>query len=130
MPQQIPISAVPNQEFQIVLDNNQWDITFQTTNGVISASFNLNGETIITGTRCCAGMRLIPSQYEENGNFIFTTANFQIPAYALFNVSQNLLYFSAAELAAIRVPPLPPITAAYFNPIAALPLRFQPVGYS
>lgn len=126
----IPIAAVPNQEFTVVLDNNNWDLSIRQTNGVMSVSLALNGTAIIENLRAVAGMRLIPSQYEENGNFVFVTANFQMPDYILFNVSQSLLYASAAELTAVRVPVPVPITAAWFNPIAALPLRFSPQGYS
>lgn len=130
MPQQIPLQALPNQEFTIVLDNNQWDISIKDTNGVMSVSFTLNDNVIIENLHAAAGMRLIPSQYEEAGNFIFNTANFALPDYTQFEITQYLLYFSAAELAAIRTTTSPPITAAFFNPIAALPLRFAPQGYT
>jgi hypothetical protein len=66
---------------------------------------------------------------QESGNFFFTTANSALPFYTLFNTSQSLIYVSAAELTAFRATPAPPITAAFFNPIAALPLRFAPTGY-
>jgi hypothetical protein len=39
------------------------------------------------------------------------------------------VYLSAAELAAIRVPPPSLLTPAYFDPLAALPLRLFPQGY-
>jgi hypothetical protein len=56
--------------------------------------------------------------------------NFALPDYTLFGISQNLIYLSAVDLAAIRVPPAYPITTAFFNPDAALPLRFSPQGYT
>ena len=37
---------------------------------------------------------------------------------------------SAAELAVFRAPRTDPITAASFNPIAPLPLRFSPQNYA
>jgi hypothetical protein len=129
MPKTIPIAAVPNQEFTVILDNNNWDVTLRQTNGVMSVSLILNGNQVIENVRAVAGMRLIPSQYEEAGNFVFITANFQMPDYILFNVSQSLLYASAAELAVVRTPTPSRITTAYFSPIAALPLRFSPAGY-
>ncbi len=127
--QVIPLSAVPNQESSVVLDNNNWDIAIRLTNGVMSVSLALNGSQVIENIRAVAGMRLIPSRYEEAGNFVFITANNQLPDYLLFNVNQTLLYFSAAQLAAIRTPTPIRITQGYFNPIAALPLRFAPQGY-
>ena len=79
----------------------------------------------LSTVRAVAGSLIIPSEYEENGNFFFTTANYQLPYYTQFNVNQSLLYVSAAELASFRSPAAVPITAAYFNPIAALPSYFS-----
>lgn len=96
----------------------------------MSASMVINGIDTIDNIRCVAGAPLLPSQYEEAGNFLFLTANFQLPIYTQFNITQQILYFSAAELAAYRTAPTPPVTAQFFNPIAGLPLRFSPQGYA
>lgn len=129
MTQQIPIQAIPNQAFTVILDGNTWDFVIKSTNGVISVSLALNGVDVLDNARAVANMRIIPSRYEEAGNFVFATQDFALPDYTQFNVTQVLLYASAAELAAIRTPAAPPITAADFDPIAALPLRFAPEGY-
>jgi hypothetical protein len=126
---QLPIQAIPNQEFQALLDGNSWDITIRSTNGVMSLTLMLNGATVIENIRCVAGSLVIPSQYEESGNFLFLTANNQLPDYTVFGTTQSFIYVSAAELATFRTPPAPPITASFFNPIARLPLRFAPQGY-
>lgn len=129
MPTSIPIQAIPNQNFSINLDNNLFDITLRTTNGITSASFTINGTDTIDNIRCVAGSVLIPYAYLEAGNFMFLTNNYQFPIYTQFNISQTLVYFTAAELATIRDPYSLPITAADFNPLGALPLRFAPQGY-
>lgn len=126
----LPISALPNQQFNTILDGNSWDITLRTTNDQISVSLVLNNVDLLDNARAVAGELIIPSKYEESGNFFFVTQDQQMPDYAQFGVSQSLIYVSAAELAAFRAPPASPfITAASFNPIAALPLRFSPQGY-
>ena len=127
--QSVPISAVPNQDFTIILDGNTWDITLKTTDGIISASLNLNSIDIVDNARVVSGSYIIQEQYQESGNFFFLTQNQELPLYTQFNVTQSLIYISAAELAALRVPPPPPITEAYFNPLGALPLRFSPRNY-
>lgn len=127
---QVPISAVPNQSFTITLDNNLFDITIRYTNGVMAMSLTINGIDTIDNIRVVAGSPVIPSQYQEVGNFLFLTQNFQLPIYTQFNVTQSLIYASASELATYRAIPTSPITAADFNSIAGLPLRFQPVGYA
>jgi len=128
---QLPIQPLPNQQFQALLDGNSWNIVIRSTNGVMSTTLVLNGTTVIENARSVAGSLVIPSRYEEAGNFLFLTANNELPDYTLFGTTQSFVYVSAAELAVFRTPPISPvITAASFNPIAALPLRFSPVGYT
>lgn len=127
---QVPIQAIPNQSFSIILDGNTWNFLLKTVEDTTAVSLTLNGIDIIDSSRAASGALIIPSRYEEAGNFFFTTANYQLPFYTSFNISQSLIYVSATELAEFRMSPLSPITAAYFNPIAALPLRFAPVGYT
>ncbi len=127
--QLIPLQAIPNQSFTIVLDNNEWSFTIKITNGIMSVSLLLNNNLIIQNVRTVANEKIIPSIYEESGNFLFLTQNFQLPDYTQFGITQTLVYVNAAELAAFRAAPTLPITAADFNPIAALPLRFAPTGY-
>src|SRR4051812_40100826 len=120
----IPIQAIANQSFSTIVDGNTWDFTLKTVEDATVVSLTLNGVDVLDNARAVAGSMIIPSQYEERGNFFFTTQNFELPFYTKFNVSQSLLYVSAVELSAFRMPPAPPITSAYFNPIAAVPLRF------
>lgn len=127
---QIPLQALPNQEFSLILDGNSWDISLKTTDGITSASLTLNGVDILDGAPVVAGAWIIQAAYQNSGNFFFVTHNFQLPAYTQFGVSQSLIYASQAEINALDAPAPPPIKASNFNPIAALPLRFAPIGYT
>lgn len=127
--QQVPIQQLANQSFSIILDNNEWSFILKTVQDMTVATISLNGTTVIESTRCAAGSLIIPAKYEEAGNFFFTTANSQLPFYTAFNVTQSLIYVSQAELDQFRAPKPLPITAADFNPLGALPLRFSPQGY-
>ena len=126
----IPLQQIPNQSFSIVLDNNQWAFMLKETNDTVSASIVLNNVTVLDNIRAVANALIIPSRYEESGNFLFITQNFALPNYTQFGVTQLLIYISAAELEAFRTPDALPITAADFSAIAALPLRFMPQGYT
>ncbi len=127
--QQIPLQAVPTQSFSVILDGNQWDWRIELVNDAIAVSILRNGTLIINGLNIVGGMRIIPSEYEEAGNFVLVTMNQQIPDYTKFGTGQQLIYLSAEELSAIRVPPPPVLTTIYFDPNAALPLRIFPQGY-
>lgn len=130
MPQQIPLKAIPNQSLSITPDSNTWDIVVKSTEeGTVNVSLTLNTVDILDSALAVPGSFIIPCEYQESGNFIFLTQNFQVPNYTLFGVSQFLFYLSAAELSVIRAPIVPPIVATDFNSIAALPLRFAPQGY-
>lgn len=127
--QQIPIQQLPNQSFSIILDNNTWNFLIKTAGGATVVSLNLNNVDILDSAQAVSGSFIIPSLYQEAGNFFFLTQNQNLPIYTQFNVSQQLIYISAAELAALRGPIPTRITSAYFNPLGALPLRFSPQGY-
>ena len=137
MPVGCPIQAIPNQEFSITLNGNVYDIGIGATAGVMSVSISLNGTLLVESLHAAACAPLIPAEYLEDGdgNFMFLTANNQLPNYTQFNVTQSLLYFSAAELAAYRMRPVaasplvPTVTAAFFNPVGQLPMRFAPRLY-
>lgn len=124
MPVNVPIQAIPNQKFSIVLGGATFIITLKTINDITAASITINDVVIIDGTRTPAGCPLLPYRYQENGNFIFASTGFQLPHYTNFNVTQTLLYFAPDEIAVFRALPAP-----QFNLIAALPLRYKPVGY-
>jgi hypothetical protein len=135
MPVGLPLQQTANQSFTTTLDGNLYDLTVRTCNGVTTVSITLNGTDVVDNAQAPASGPIIPSQYLEAGNFSFLTANQQLPTYEQFTLTQSLFYFTAAELAAFRTPPVaaspqvPTVTESFFNPIAALPLRFSPVGY-
>lgn len=98
----IPLARIPNQSFNIFLDNNEWDFTVYTVGNVMAADVILNGAIILTGQRLTPVTPVIPYRYLENGNFVFLTANFDYPDYMQFGASQALIYASPDELEAIR----------------------------
>lgn len=132
----VPIQSIPNQQFSISLENNTYEIAIKITNSQMSMSIVRNSVTIVDNARCVAGAPIIPSIYEEDGNFIFFTQGQQLPNYLSFNNTQSLTYLTTTELAAYRTPPVassprvPTVTASFFNSLGALPLRFAPQGYT
>ena len=125
----VPLSAIPNQELSVVLDNNQWDISVKLVNGAIAVSLTMNGVDIVDSARAVAGMRIIQSLYQQNGNFAIISTNQTVPDYTQFGTTQFLVYTTIAELATNQSPPDTEVPAAYFDPIAPLPLRFAPQNY-
>jgi hypothetical protein len=128
--QSLPIQSIPNQAFSIVLDDNKWDFVIKTTNGTVSVSLSRNNIPVISNLRAVAGMRIIPAQYEESGNFAIITLNQELPDYTMFGTSQILVYISAEELALEREPSASPyIVSADFDPLGGLPKKFAPTNF-
>lgn len=102
--QHIPLQAIPNQQFPITLDSTLFDITLRTIQDRTYVDITVNNTVIVLGQLCVPGFQLIPSRYMEGltGNFAFVTNNDAYPIYSEFEVTQFLLYASAAELAAAR----------------------------
>ena len=125
----IVIQAIPNQSFSITLDNSHWRVSIKTENGIVGVSLTRDNVLVVENIRAVANEKIIPSEYEEAGNFVFSTLNFELPEYTKFGVTQLFRYISAVELTALRQPLPAKITSANFDPIASLPLRFLPVGY-
>lgn len=105
----IPLNNIANQNFQIVLDNNQYDITLKSCRNsgaigveVMAITIIRNNEIIVSGFRCVPSYPLIPYKYLQEGNFVFLTQNDMYPDWRLFGVNQYLIYISPTELENIR----------------------------
>lgn len=103
--QTIPLSnTTPRQQFTVTLDNILYDITLVAVQDCMYATILMNNVAVVSGARCVANAPLIPFHYLERsgGNFAFFTQNDENPWWDQFGVTQDLLYASAAELAAAR----------------------------
>lgn len=98
----VSLSAVPNQELSLQVEDVRYDLTVKEGNGCMVVSVVRNGETILQGARAVAGSLLIPAIYQEAGNFIFETQDDALPYYDQFGTTQFLVYLTAAELDALR----------------------------
>jgi len=125
----IPLAALPNQKLTAILDGNRWDISVKLVRGNIAVSLTKNSAVVIQNVRVVGGARILQSRYQEDGNFAILASNESVLDYTQFGVTQYLVYISQAELAALSAKPRDLITAAFFNPLGELPLRFAPQGY-
>jgi hypothetical protein len=102
----VPLTSAPNQAFTVTLDGVRWALSLKEARGVMCASVSRDGVRLLDGVRALAGQPLIPYRYLETGNFVFLTTDDNAPDWALFGVTQTLVYLSAAEISEI-----PPVTA-------------------
>ena len=126
----LPIVAVPNQAFTIVLDGVSWDLTIRATNLNVAVTLYKNSVLLLENIRAVAMQKIIPFSYLESGNFAFISNNYEVLDYTKFGVSQYLIYSPQADIDLARVKPKTCWTASDFDPNGALPLRFKPQGYT
>ena len=100
----IPLQAIPNQSLSITLDNNQYDIRIHAIDdvGSVAVDIAIDNVVIVTGIFALPDFPIIPARYLENGNFVITTENDDIPNWNQFAVDQYLIYVSQTELNTIR----------------------------
>lgn len=98
----IPLAAVPNQQLTATIDNVRYDLSLKVARGVLACTISIDGVLIISGSRVLAGEMLIPYRYMENGNFIMTTVNNELPDWPQLGTTQQLYFFSPAELGLLR----------------------------
>lgn len=101
----VPLAAIPNQSLSVRLDDVRMVLRIKDANGVMVADLERAGATVLSAVRVLAGEPVIPYRYLETGNFIFLTLNDDLPDWRKFNVSQQLLYLTAAEIATLRANP-------------------------
>lgn len=99
---EIALSPIPNQSLSIRLDDHLYDIKIKQSNGCMSVTIARDNVTILDNIRAVAQFPLIPYDYLENGNFIISTENDDLPDYTQFGITQFLIYFSELELGTIR----------------------------
>lgn len=105
MPTIVPLEAIPNQQLTIRLDDLRYTIRLNSVaDSCCCATIDINGETVISGSRCVAGTLLIPYPYleGEGGNFVFDTPDDTIPNYEGFGTTHQLLYFTNEEMRELR----------------------------
>jgi len=111
----IELAQVPNQSFSVTLEGVRWDITIKQAREVMVVDLVRDSIEILRGQRIVAGTPIIPYRHlQGDGNFLLLTDGDELPNWERFEVDQQLIYATAAEIAAIPAEALQwPILAAY-----------------
>lgn len=91
----IPLSAIPAQRFQVVLNNQNCTITIKKRGEYCYLTLACNGDIVTENTICLAGNNLVPynNQYFVGSLlFIDTNGYYDIPKYELFGTRYKLVY--------------------------------------
>lgn len=91
----VPISAIPAQRFQVVLNNQNCTITIKKRGEYCYLSLMCNGNIVTENTICLAGNNLVPynNQYFIGSlMFIDKSGHYSVPKYELFGTRYKLVY--------------------------------------
>jgi hypothetical protein len=100
---EVPLQAVPNQSLTVTLEASRYALTLKETHGVMSIDIVRDEVELLRGHRVVAGAPLLPYRFlHDGGNFALLTENDELPYYASFGFTQQLVYLTAAEVAALK----------------------------
>ena len=99
---QLTLAPIPSQSFSTTLNSVIYNMRIFLAGNVMCCDLSINGVLTLTSQRLVAGALVIPYPYLENGNFLISTLNDELPYYDQFGTTQFLLYFTQAEIAAAR----------------------------
>ena len=91
----VPLSAIPAQRFQCVLNNQNCTIEIKLRGEYCYFSLVANGNTVTNNTICLCGNNLVPynNQYFVGSLFFIDISNNDsIPEYTSFNTRYRLVY--------------------------------------
>ena len=100
----IPLQAIPNQNFSFQDTTTQvnYFITINTVGvgnaQVMAFDISIDGVVVVLGCRAVSGYPILASAYQQNGNFVMTTINDDLPDYRQFGITQYLIYANQTEL--------------------------------
>jgi len=100
----LPLNTIANQSLSAVFDGQSYQLEFKVAAGVMVVTIAVNGDIVVAGSRFFANAPLIPYRHleGEGGNFILTTELDALPDYNEFDVTQFLVYLTAAEVSSAR----------------------------
>lgn len=91
----IPLSAIPAQRFQVVLNNQNCIITLKKREKFLYFSLACNGNVVTQNTICGIGNNLVPynNRYFVGSLFFIDMNGYDVPpTYELLNTRYRLIY--------------------------------------
>lgn len=98
----LELRRIKSQQVSIRLGDRLYDFRVYSVPGGMAFDMIRDEVLMLSGFRIVPGTPLIPYGYLESGNFMLIVPDTELPDYNQFGLTQNLIFFSDAELVAIR----------------------------
>lgn len=91
---------LPNQKFNIAIENGTLEIELRTVDNITLMSISANGNNIVNSIKVAPNVLLIGYKHlqEQYGDLIFTTVDNEYPYYKNFNNANKLYLLSYNEV--------------------------------
>ena len=98
--QQIPLNNTqPNQQFEIMINGNTFEIGLRTVSEITYITVSVNGTKLVDGARCPPNVNLLNYSYLQTyGDFKFTSEDDEYPYYENFGKKCRLYFIPIEEL--------------------------------
>lgn len=95
----IDLDKIPNQMFNVLIDNTMYRVQLRTIQGLTYMSVWANDELLFYNQLCIPNLYVNPYNYVgSGGKFIFSCLDDEYPNYEQFGNTQNLLFHTAEEV--------------------------------
>lgn len=93
-------NTLPNQKFNITVENGILEVELRTVDNITLMSVKAKGNNIVSSIKVAPNVLLMGYKYlqEQYGDFVFTTANDEYPYYKNFNNANKLYLLSYDEV--------------------------------
>ena len=98
----LELRQIKSQQVSIRLGENLYDFRVYSVPGGMAFDMIRDELLMLSGFRMVPGTPLVPYEHLESGNFMLIIPDNELPDYNQFGLTQNLIYFSDAELVAVR----------------------------
>lgn len=104
MPTTIDLQNVSSQNFQLLVEQDAYDITVRSFNGLSFVSITRNDVLLIDNVKAMPNLEIIQAEYlfNDHGNFIFTSTDDSdaYPTSENYGITTFFQYISKAEVVA------------------------------
>ena len=94
----IPLEQIPNQKFNIRLDNHSYNFVFNTRRELTYFSLFEGEEPLTHGRLCLPNQSIQIPSYKFNGVLYFECFDHETPIYSKFGTLHNLYFVTQDEL--------------------------------
>ena len=95
----IELDKIPNQMFNVLLENTMYKVQLRTIQGLTYMSVWANEEPLFHGQLCSPNIFVNPYNYVGiGGKFMFKCIDDEYPNYKNYGNAQELLFYTAEEV--------------------------------